>query len=483
MRPRASSLLKLSRNSSSLVGPTAVGCPSHSPRKYARKLRLPSQDVSCYVANLPEEIVLEIFYFCITSLDLYLDLAGVDEELAETYHDPTDLATSPLNISQVCVRWRRIALSSATLWSVVVLQTDLLQQRHFVALDTWLDRSQSKATTITISLTIRSAKQPDGVAQAFFQRFMAHSERLKVLHVRLHYQILNNWDIGIFNGPCLEEFLFTTAHPTHIPLKILRSPRLKVLKLHGQIRFSIRLLERLQCLDVDLRDMPLEFFDLLGLLPSLESLAVKFKYWLFSPEPSIIFLPNLRSLRLQSGLTVESSFVFLGHLFKIAPSLASLELSSPWPYSSLRWRQLISAIERNTPPLVKLSLEIDSETNYLEADAPVIGFLATLLCSTPKLTSLSSNYGTSERFVRAMTLPSSPELNICPRLEDVHFDRFSDAVTARCLAHMIVSRINSGEKALKKVKLTPFHYHAISRRKVIKMSVSRGLRLSSTVSK
>ncbi len=180
---------------------------------------------------------------------------------------------------------------------------------------------------------------------------------------------------------------------------------------------------------------------------------------------------------------MESSFVFLGHLFKIAPSLVSLELSSPWPYSSLRWRQLISAVERNTPPLVKLSLEIDSETNYLEADTPVIGFLATLLCSMPKLTSLSSNYGTLERFVRAMTLPSALELNICPKLEDVHFDRFADAVTACCLAHMIVSRINSGEKVLKKVKLTPFHYQAISRRKVIKMSVSRGLHPSSTVSK
>lgn len=480
---RASKRSKQQSVSSSQAG-NETGCPPLSLRKNARKLRLLSRDAPCFIAKLPDEIILEMFYFCLATLNVYLDLSG-EHSASATYHDLTDLGTSPLNISQVSVRWRRIARSSTSLWSVVVLRTGLLQQRHFVALNLWLSRSQSKATPITISLSICDANQPNPVALSFFRRYIAHNKRLKVLHVHLHHKISTNFDIDIFNGPSLEEFVFTTTHPTYVPFELTRSPRLKNLKLFGQLRYSARSLDGLQSLDLDLRDMPGDFFGLLGKLPSLETLMVKFTYWLL-PEPSSTSLTRLRSLSLRSGRTAESSFVFLDNLLGVAPSLSSLELSSPWTYSPLRWRQLLVTIETHSPPLVHFSLRIDSRNNdRLETDAPEVGvgFLATLLRSTPNLKSLSSNYGTSENFVRAMTLQSAMDLNICPKLEEVHFGRFSSAVTAHCLVNMIVSRINTGEKALKKVKLTPFHYHDISRRKVIKMSMSRGLQLSSSISK
>ncbi|KIY53246.1 hypothetical protein FISHEDRAFT_69100 [Fistulina hepatica ATCC 64428] len=127
--------------------------------------------------NLPTEMLAEIFITGISLLDIEESEAG----FGETFMNPDAI---PMSVSQVCCRWRRIALSTPFLWSKIRLGS---RQRHvpMEAIMTWLERSRNHP--LDVEHTYHGSKK----SAAFLELITLHCERLRSL--RIVAQFKDSW--------------------------------------------------------------------------------------------------------------------------------------------------------------------------------------------------------------------------------------------------------------------------------------------------
>ncbi|KAJ7772208.1 hypothetical protein B0H16DRAFT_1880924 [Mycena metata] len=126
------------------------------------------------VLTLPNEIISEIFLHTIP-----LDL-----------RDQTPSVTQgPLLATQICRKWRHIALSSPRLWSSIALElVDVAaEERELNLLKPWLARSQD--CLLSISLFYEPPRDPilgidsNGSVEAFVDAIIPHSKRWQDLEI------------------------------------------------------------------------------------------------------------------------------------------------------------------------------------------------------------------------------------------------------------------------------------------------------------
>jgi hypothetical protein len=115
--------------------------PKIGPSQHRRKSALlvgPSEDVDL-TNKLPEELIAEIFSYCVMET---IDLGALE------------LVDSPWIIAQICSSWRTVALSSPNLWNDIAIQFPYHRRGKFVHLRNLLEIFLSRAGNSSISLNI-----------------------------------------------------------------------------------------------------------------------------------------------------------------------------------------------------------------------------------------------------------------------------------------------------------------------------------------
>ncbi|KAF4564488.1 hypothetical protein EYR36_002424 [Pleurotus pulmonarius] len=127
-------------------------------------------------------------------------------------HERSDTLTSPLIVSQVCSRWRRIALSTSLLWTAITVTypyTTAQRQR----IEAWLSRS--KAQPLDLLLDLRDpAWNWDEDSQPFAGDAMRHVLSLLIPNISRwqYFELLSDTWLPVFI------FLERTRDITSVPL-------------------------------------------------------------------------------------------------------------------------------------------------------------------------------------------------------------------------------------------------------------------------
>jgi len=145
------------------------------------------------VHQLPVEILVQIFLFCLPS--------GPPFPL-----DPSPFASqnrASLLLCQVCSSWRRIALQTQALWTCLVLEVSVkdsqeVSERHSQAASHWF----SRAGCHLVDLVVRAYVDPSepsnhwGLDQTYFANFMMQLVRPRAERIRsLHLSFKELYDI------------------------------------------------------------------------------------------------------------------------------------------------------------------------------------------------------------------------------------------------------------------------------------------------
>ena len=269
--------------------------------------------------NVPYEVLSHIFVLCSCSGPVLL---------------PYQQANVPFQVilSQVCSKWRQVALSTGALWGNILIFIDIVEDAHRLFLyRTWIDRAGAHPLNITIYLG-------DGGAEGAFQDFVLPFQ-IKMLDITLMYEKLPQLsDLPILN---VEEFAISFyvirkmenfAAPPF--MNRTRSICLNAGKTGdlGESQVMLKKLclpwHQLSSLECDSFAVPLSI--LVSVLPQAQSLE-HCKSSIFKAErvPLVeISMPNLRRLTLTLHNVKPDIFI---------PLLATQNLTALCIYSSRGW--------------------------------------------------------------------------------------------------------------------------------------------------
>ncbi|KAJ6518208.1 hypothetical protein C8R47DRAFT_8409 [Mycena vitilis] len=317
------------------------------------------------VLTLPNEVISEIF---LQSLD------PADPPFPPSNSTLTGSA-SPLYLGHICQRWRDIALSTPSLWTVISLTTSVrIPHSRLRLLDIWLTRSRQ----CPLSVTIADNGWPT-LARQFVDAIAPHHRRLQVLRLKVGHEDLPKWQSEL---PLLRVLHIYPMHwsaytqpPDRVSPLFLSAPNLNTVAIHSNHRAMFPLpWEQLTsvsilthgCLDnathvlrkaPNLTDFTAElgqFSSLLG-LPDIE----------LPPIPPLMHLRNLVLLRAPAALPSTNTALqtrILGIL--TLPKLHRLDVGAP----------LVSAaaalITRSSCPLELLQTVLIAHTYYLPLLTP-----------------------------------------------------------------------------------------------------------------
>lgn len=392
------------------------------------------------MSRLPAELLAQIFGYCLSD---------------ETFPVPAS-SQAPLLVAHTCSRWRRVTLSTPSLWTRlhVVYKDPVLDVP--MASD-WLQRSGCLLLSISISIDFN--EQP---AQEILDVICHHSSRWR--HVRLEFRGLYcppmySLSRAENNAPLLRAFEFSardisSANITPIISLLNSAPQLRELTWVDDLADTRRLMElplsRLTLLSITMRQGTLDYLELLDRCYNLEHIRIT------RPRPGDtrsvrqpLVLSKLTSLNIAYDLTAIIDFLVLpalkhvrihaeGQTHQTARRSAAAAIG-PWlPVSFL------SLIKRSSCAIKSLWLDVPmTETCLAECLEMSSSSLTKLTVSgvviTDKLLSslncspVSSSPSTSD--------PPSPSCwPLCPSLKEINLNtRISSSPGA--LVQMVQSRL------------------------------------------
>ncbi|KAJ7045937.1 hypothetical protein C8F04DRAFT_1066796 [Mycena alexandri] len=144
------------------------------------------------------------------------------------------LVDAPLNVSQVCRRWRNISLSNPVLWSALAVTPTRHHIEHDYALEAlhrivqlWLRRSVARP--LSVSLAQSDAVESEGPISLLLDAVLLHAPHLRSLDIRTPEACLVLLDSPALYLPALERLKIETPWPqlaASITLPLHRAPRL-----------------------------------------------------------------------------------------------------------------------------------------------------------------------------------------------------------------------------------------------------------------
>ncbi|KAJ7602443.1 hypothetical protein DFH06DRAFT_360559 [Mycena polygramma] len=310
--------------------------------------------------TLPVEIVSEIFMHFLPTYPRFPPLTGT---------------LSPVSLTQICHRWREIALATPTLWRAIPLSsTDIPFKTQLLIFDSWFTRSRSCPLSIQLGDADSEDFLGDEAVSAIFAVVAAHYSRLKHMklflplsHLRIiqgGMPLLSHLDIEIMDEPSDS----VTDTDTFRQLPRLRSV---VLNDHAAAYITLPWAQ--------LTSLVLNSVYLYECLPVLKQTTnlVHCELRLFTGDgsavDSIITLPRLESLALHDPVnTAVNEYL----RFFVVPALRTLEISEkfigPKPIEMLR--SLISASGCTLQDVCITGATTTSRDAYREAFPSIPGF-------------------------------------------------------------------------------------------------------------
>ena len=298
--------------------------------------------------TLPTELLAEIFTLC----------------LSENWHDRRfDVRQAPLLLSNICKRWREIALSTPFLWSTLIFDSNKASP---VALArTWLARSATVPLYIKISQPFVDTCGQDWTINVL-NLLVAETERWEHIDIWARYRI-NSHMLPFKNRlPALKSI--TVAIPPEVSDNTIFSPFTEVPLLrdlrivqgrgsHPPLMFRVAHppWSQLTCLSVIMPDCKF----LQEILPGAMSLVTLELYDIsscYDTAITTISLPNLKRLTFEAANPRAPNTFFPYVTF---PSLDSLNISYGSSAQAGGWlgqSNLLACLERSSCSLKQISM-------------------------------------------------------------------------------------------------------------------------------
>ncbi|KAJ7661953.1 hypothetical protein DFH06DRAFT_1191116 [Mycena polygramma] len=303
------------------------------------------------VLTLPSEIISEIF---VHFLPPYPDCP------------PLKGNESPTCLTQICHKWREIALATPTLWRAIPTSVFFFQRRRHIV-DLWVKRS--RCCPLSIQIQNFNQQHNQGYIPELRSILAAHHTRLEYLEL---FQVA--LDLVPVNEPMpLLLHLDLNLVPTNEVFVFAPVPRLRSVVLNGAAALCVTL-PWVQLTSLALRDIsPNNFSSILLQTENLVHCELGVSW-----NTTNATFPDIPLLRLES-LVVENTMYYSGgslpgHMF-IVPALLRLEIpeqileTSPIDFL----RSLISKSGCNLQNVHLTGRKCVSEKDYLEA-FPSISF-------------------------------------------------------------------------------------------------------------
>lgn len=193
---------------------------------------------------------------------------------------PVDVA--PINVSQVCRKWRQISLSQPSLWSSIFIHAESnVEVRRAVSRSTvWLDRSYLSRAPLALSviafmgsdsrLSDEDAEERSMLVGVLFHLLLKHQQQWKSVKFSLGPSARSFGPLNLTSVPLLKSLRWEESH-----LQLDHQPETE----HGII-------------------------DLSSLPPSISEITLGIsRYTRFRTNPSVFSLMNLTNVELKHGLS------------------------------------------------------------------------------------------------------------------------------------------------------------------------------------
>ncbi|KAJ7156546.1 hypothetical protein C8R43DRAFT_414649 [Mycena crocata] len=186
-------------------------------RREKQRIQTRLDDYKYPVLTLPNEIVSEIFIHFLPTYPVC--------------PSPTGLF-SPTHLTQICRKWRQIAVATPTLWRAISLNPDLqpaFDSRKQI-LETWLVRSCSCPVSVKI------CDDSDSVGQDIFQALLPHRLRWEYLELNITGE-----QLPILDGPAplLRDVNLHFDRSPSSPVSFKETPLLRTVTLNYEVADNI----------------------------------------------------------------------------------------------------------------------------------------------------------------------------------------------------------------------------------------------------
>ncbi|KAJ7783687.1 hypothetical protein DFH07DRAFT_948706 [Mycena maculata] len=386
------------------------------------------------------------------------------------------LINAPLNVSQVCRRWRNIALSNTLIWTALTItcrhtETDQALQSLQRVVQIWLNRS--RARHLTVSLAQCDSVKSESLVSLLLETVLVHASHLRSLQVRAPEACLFPLEVPHLYLPVLDHLKIESPWPhlttPDFTIPVDRAPRLRSLAVldaffnatHIAV-FDYTQLAELVLLP-DSRAPPHMFWtadealDFIAEAPHLKTLRIAIDD--FMPRRSTVATAaGLVSLSLEfrdalSGTSGRPARIGAFFSFLDTPNLHHLALcdrGAPnpilWPLSQFldTWPQDQFLVYLAATPLRSLHLENLPlyETQVIEC-LQQVPQLTDLVLEAPAVRGSQRNVG--DLLLAALTNRSVPLSGtpIASALRSVEFRHCGKRCTEQALISMVDSRIGA----------------------------------------
>ncbi|KLO08824.1 hypothetical protein SCHPADRAFT_1000685 [Schizopora paradoxa] len=373
------------------------------------------------------------------------------------------LSSAPINVSQVCRRWRQVALSIPRLWSSFLLKRcdidddscdDSQYLRRIIpVIKTWVERSSSAPLDFEIELLpYESAKETAEEIESLLDLLFEQRERWRSASIDYSFRFSKWADVTFSDMHMLQDLLlkfFPTPHC--VPrVDLTQSLKLKSLSLGGNFKMVgsnvIPSLAEVQMVPytfpVYIDGNPAPYisptlqacFDIFRRAPSLETLVVSIEA---SEEGTFehIRMDELRTMLLDLGSNGATSKHHLSSFFEhlTLPSLTTLKISGTFLDYCPITSSLLAMVQRSQASISAL---------VLDGSAFKEEHVVSLLRLFPGLeTLILRGMTTLDEVLTNLTLTSTNgiEDDFCPRLkrfsvqeiQSLSVSRFLDCIISR----------------------------------------------------
>ncbi|EJD06209.1 uncharacterized protein FOMMEDRAFT_153610 [Fomitiporia mediterranea MF3/22] len=407
--------MRRSHSGSSLSGDpdsTILSClSSTSPSEDSNVPTSLSRDGSTHPINyIPSEVLSLIFIHCVSF--------------------PPDF-TEPLILSEVCRKWRAVALQTPALWNTITLPIPGFDGGlpHIQIVEIFLKRSAALPLKVDLGLITGITPCSDSrrdleLRDEVVQTLAPHTNRIRVLENVMPNHLLHQF--GISRLSCLEELLVCEDEKSgHVDYPVdgnQFSDTLRLLDLCGTM-FDIRRVGLPQNLsELYVREPTgqgqVSVPQSIALFSALPRLTHCYLDITRQPEtgaeiqgPLRVSMPNLEVFYFSWPRDID-----IGPILDalVAPILSTLGLRAQYA-ATIPWNELVRFVERELPPLSIVSLVGSGNIHP--------GF-AECLKNTPELENLTlSGFELGPSFLDALTLRHGKETSgLLPRLEYLDFE-------------------------------------------------------------
>ncbi|KAF7366417.1 F-box domain-containing protein [Mycena sanguinolenta] len=233
------------------------------------------------VLTLPNEITSEIFIHSLPTYPAYPPLVG---------------ALSPTSLTQICHKWREVALATPALWRAIEFRRDSGRSEEYsFQIEKWLNRSHSCSLSIHIVGTAYDLYNA-------LSTLVPHQARLEHLYLDINaqYSLLRPFPIPM---PLLRRVDLSLSNCKSFELRAIDSPQLRSVRLfNNSVALAVPTLPWAQLTSLMLWEMvPNVMVPILHHVPNLIRCVLKFQWQQFRFSGPNITLPCLETLVLVGG--------------------------------------------------------------------------------------------------------------------------------------------------------------------------------------